>query len=115
MKVDNTRMDGLGLVAGIDGGAVAYGFSCQLAEVVKAVKETGKKGKVSITLTVDPLPKFGESAVALKANLALSVPRPDYKQMVKFALDDGTLIGDDPKQRKFEEISNSFKQEEKVI
>ena len=102
MKVDNTRMDGLGLVAGIDGGAVAYGFSCQ-------------KGEVSITLTVDPLPKFGESAVAIKANLALSVPRPDYKQMVKFALDDGTLIGDDPKQRKFEEISNSFKQEEKVI
>ena len=43
------------------------------------------------------------------ANIKQSIPQREYKQTIKFAQDDGTLVGDDPNQRKFEEIEKSFK------
>lgn len=102
------KMDALEIVRQMDQGAVAFGFAQRMAEVVKAVRETGKKGKITLELSIEPLPKFGESATSLKPQIKASVPYPDYKQAIKFAAQDGTLSGDDPKQRKFEEVEKSF-------
>lgn len=97
------------LLSGLDGGNVNYQLELQLAEVVKAVKEHQKKGKVSLTISIEPQPAFGKSAVALSAIIKADVPRPDYSKTIKFVDDSGNLIGQDPNQGTFGQINTSFK------
>lgn len=108
MQEHHVKSDALELIRNIDRGNVAFELSKKLAEVVRAVSETGKRGSVSITLDIEPMPKFGSAATAIKPKINANLPAPTLKQTVKFARPDGTLSGDDPNQSTFSEIEKSF-------
>ena len=97
------------LIDSLDGGNFAIVLSEKMKQLVKAVKETGKKGSLSLIISIEPMPKFGD-AVSVIPNLKCSLPQPSYKQMIKFVTDEGLLVGDDPAQRKFMEIEPSFRE-----
>lgn len=99
------------LINSLDNGNFAVVLSEKMKALTKAVSETGKKGSITLTITLEPMPKFG-SAVAIIPNLRVSEPQPTYKQMIRYATEEGLLIGDDPAQIKFSEINTSFKKAE---
>ena len=77
-------------------GAAVVDASEGLAEVVKAVRKTGKKGKLTITITVVPLNEG--DAVDLVDEVTAKTPKPNMGSSLFFADDDGTLVRNDPRQ-----------------
>lgn len=76
------------LIDSLDNGNFAFVLSEKMKELVRAVKETGKKGSLSLTLTLEPMPKFGD-AVAVIPNLKANIPQQTYKQMIRFMTESG--------------------------
>lgn len=77
-------------------GAAVVDASEGLAEVVKAVRKTGKKGKLTITITVVPLNKG--AAVDIVDEVNTKLPKPNMGSSLFFADDDGALMRNDPRQ-----------------
>lgn len=71
--------------------------SHRLAEVVQAVDETGKKGSITITLTVEP-EKGGGSQKTIAMDVKAKIPEVDLPKGVFFSDQDGTLHRTDPRQ-----------------
>lgn len=82
----------------LQGGAFLGSCSDKLAEVVKEVEETGKAGKLTITLDL----KKAGGAIAILAKVTNKVPeqRPDEDLM--WATVEGNLSLDNPNQRKLD-------------
>ena len=77
-------------------GAAVMDASEGLAEVVKAVRKTGKKGKLVLTISVKPLNKG--DAVDLEDEVNPKLPKPNMGSSLFFADDDGALVRNDPRQ-----------------
>ena len=72
-----------------------------LADVVRAVDETGKKGSVTITLNVIPS-KHGGPEKTLVAEVKSKKPIADIAPAVFFSDQDGDLFRVDPRQEEME-------------
>lgn len=72
-----------------------------LADVVKAVDDTGKPGSVTIVLTVKPA-KHGGPEKTLIAEVKSKKPIADIAPAVFFSDDDGDLFRVDPRQEEME-------------
>lgn len=72
-----------------------------LAEVVAAVKDTGKKGTITLTITVAPLDKNG-NALTVTDSIKKAVPQHDRRKSIFYADNSGNLTKDDPMQPTFE-------------
>lgn len=77
-------------------GSAVADASDALAEVVRAVRENGKKGKLTLSITVVPLSKG--DAVDLVCEVTVKVPKPNKGSSLFFVADDGTLVRNDPRQ-----------------
>lgn len=88
------------VVQELAGGRVLTGLSEALADVTAAVAETGKKGTVTLQLTVAPVGKGASGALQVTAKTAVKAPESDdaTPTTVFFADDDGNLTRTDPKQ-----------------
>ena len=83
-------------------GELGAGETCDvltddLAEVVTAVKETGKVGKVTLELTVKP---NGAHGVAINDKITTKKPREDRGETLFFTDTEGGLHRRDPRQQK---------------
>lgn len=76
-------------------GAVVREADVQLAELVRAVDATGKKGKLVIELTVKPMSREGAEK-AIEAKVDVKVPRRDLPSATFFSDGEGTLHRADP-------------------
>ena len=66
-----------------------------MAEIVRAVRTTGQKGKLALTLSFD---SQGDNEIFVTVNWKATVPhRPDVGATF-YALDNGTLQREDPRQ-----------------
>jgi len=75
--------------------------SARLAEVVAAVRQTGKPGSVTVKLEIKPA-QVGADAVVLTDEIKAKVPRMQATASFWFATDDGALVTTDPRQRELE-------------
>lgn len=80
-------------------GRVVEAASEALAEVTRAVMETGKGGTVTLTLTVKPQAK-GDNAIVVGAKVAAKAPKLDLPEAIFFADGEGSLLRDDPTQQR---------------
>jgi hypothetical protein len=78
-------------------GRVVDAASEELAELVKAVQETGKPGALNLKLTITPQGK-GDNAVIVGADISVKLPRAPLPDALFFADIDGDLLRDDPTQ-----------------
>lgn len=72
-----------------------------LAEVVAGVKDTGKKGTLTLTITIAPLDKAG-TAMTVQDVVKKVVPQHDRRKSIFYPTASGSLVRDDPQQPTFE-------------
>ena len=70
-----------------------------LADVVKAVGETGKAGKVTITIDVR---KATAGALAVKGSVTAKVPKGQAVEALLWPTPEGNLLTEDPAQAKLD-------------
>lgn len=70
-----------------------------LAEVVRAVRETGKPGVLSVQLKVQRLNARDENAVKITPKVTTKCPQLAPYESVMFSTYDGDLLRNDPNQR----------------
>ena len=85
-------------VAQINAGGSADELSQSLAAVVKAVKATGKKGRITYTLDVAPASRGDVVAVKLTDDIKVTMPKLSRPESIFFSTDDGSLQRNDPRQ-----------------
>lgn len=73
-------------------------MSQALAELVKAVRETGKKGAVSLRLCVSPA-GTAEEVLLIEDEIKKIMPKEKKAGSIFFATDDNGLQRNDPRQR----------------
>lgn len=73
-----------------------------LSEVVAAVRETGKAGRITLTITVTPASKGDVSTVFLSDKVTVSAPEFDRPATLFFATPENNLQRQDPNQRNLE-------------
>lgn len=72
-------------------------LSDELTNLVRLVRETGKKGALTVTFKLQP--SSGGEAVLVTADWAVKEPRPEKDSTTFFATDDNVLVRHDPRQR----------------
>lgn len=104
------------LIALRNGGA-AIEMEKSLEEVVKAVRATGKNGKLTLVLTVKPADKGPDvETVFIQDVIKIDAPKPDKKLTLFFASENNQLSRNDIRQSEFDlieaaaEIRNEAKQ-----
>lgn len=71
--------------------------SLELRRVIEAIKETGKKGSLTVTLNITP--EDGDAtAVSLDTVIKANVPKAPKPKSIRFIDGDFGLIAQDPKQ-----------------
>jgi hypothetical protein len=70
-----------------------------LSELVEAVRVLGKKGTMTVELTVEPAGSGGRT-VTIAGKVAVKAPKPDPELSIRFVGDAGTLHLDDPYARR---------------
>lgn len=73
-----------------------------LAEVAAAVRETGKKGTLTLVITIAPFDKGQSHALVVTDAVKKALPQHDRRKTVFFASDVGNLTKEDPMQPAFE-------------
>jgi hypothetical protein len=81
----------------INNGAVADQLARDVQNLVQAVQELGRKGKLTVTLEVAPR-KGNAAALNLTARRDLKLPQEEPVESVFFADATGNLLRDDPRQ-----------------
>lgn len=74
----------------------------EMAALVKAVRETGKAGTITLTLKVQRLSGRDENAVQIVPTVKMKAPAPAPYTNIMFSTGDGDLLRDDPNQRTLE-------------
>lgn len=70
----------------------------KLADLVKAVRTTGKKGSLTLKIEVSMLDKASEDAMRLVGSVTAKLPELENPSTVMFSTHDGDLLRDDPEQ-----------------
>lgn len=78
-------------------GRVVDAASEELAELVKAVQDTGKPGALNLKITITPQGK-SDNAVIVGCDISIKAPRASLPDALFFADIDGDLLKDDPTQ-----------------
>lgn len=86
-------------IAFLNKGALDDELTEELAEVVKQVRQTGKKGEVTLTITIQMLDKRHEDALKITPKVKTSIPTLDPYTTIMFSTADGDMLRDDPNQR----------------
>jgi len=97
----------------IRGGAALDDAGKRLAEVVLAVKATGKKGSITLKIDIEP-DKQDDTVVTFQPSLEVKVPRKPYAKGI-FYVDErnGNVSREDPKQLELLAEQNAEKEAER--
>lgn len=81
-----------------------------LADVVRAVDETGKPGKITLELVIKPA-KHGGPEKVIACAVKATKPRASIAEAIFFSTDDGDLLRTDPRQEEmvFEDARKATK------
>ena len=80
----------------------------KMAELVKAIRDTGKGGKFVIELTILPLSNVSET-VNIVDKISIKKPEKPKGGSIFYTTDSNSLERNDPNQGEFSELSDDFK------
>lgn len=86
----------------IRGGGALTELSTKLAELVAAVRATGKAGKLRLEIAVTPASRGEAVCLMLDDDISLKLPRLEKASSIFFATDQNLLQRQDPRQKEFE-------------
>jgi|GEM_PF-5165636 len=102
---DGAAMDALELIRQQRDGDLAFDFSKTLTEVVAAVRETGRAGKVKLTLTVAPSARGDASKVLVRDDIEAVPPRPERSPSLYYTTEANGLSRENPRQQSFRDVA----------
>lgn len=70
----------------------------ELAALVDAVRSTGRKGRLTIAIEIEPASKGEETALSISDAISVKTPQPSRGSTLMFATADGQLSRRDPRQ-----------------
>jgi hypothetical protein len=83
----------------IDNGATVAEFAAALAALNAAVRDVGKGGEVSLTISVTPASKGNTDVVMVRSKVKAKVPEATRRQTVFYLDEENQLVRNDPKQQ----------------
>ena len=100
----------------IDRGNLPDECATELAKVVEAVRESGKKGYLQIRLNVKPAARNETKQMEVSAEIKTKEPRPDRPSSIFYADGENNLLRNDPDQTamEFREVPGENKPLRKV-
>lgn len=84
----------------IGGGHFLDTVSERMAELVAAVNTTGKKGKITLSITIKKATRGG--AMHISGEAKITPPAEEPMEAMLFATEEGNLVPDDPAQRRLD-------------
>jgi nitrogen fixation protein len=91
------------LATDFERGQLDHDLTSDLNTLVKAVRATGKKGKIRLTIEVKPC-DLNASQVEISNDITLALPRAPRQRTLAFTTEAGTLQREDPRQMGLEGI-----------
>lgn len=85
------------IMSQIRGGFALTVAGRKLEELTKAVRETGKKGSITFTISVEP-DKVDENVVNVVPKIVAKIPEKGFTPGVFFVDENGKLTREDPRQ-----------------
>jgi len=108
-------VDPIEILQSLGGGELVDQLARSLILVAEEVRETRKKGAVTLTLNVLPSPG-GDDVVIISEDLKRKPPARDPRGAIFFAIGDGLLHRSDPRQTEFQvRTADSGKSELRVV
>ncbi|WP_417534165.1 hypothetical protein [Marinobacterium stanieri] len=100
----------------MDYGVTPQELSDDLAELLRAVKDTGKQGTLTLKLTVKP-ESLATGQVAIIPDVVLKAPQLPRDKAFMFMTPDGNLQREDPRQKtmKFEAVDGGQQEKAPVV
>jgi hypothetical protein len=83
----------------IDNGATLAEFAAALQSLNTTVREVGKAGEVTLTISVTPASKGNTDVVMVKSKVKAKLPESTRRQTVFYLDDANQLVRNDPKQQ----------------
>lgn len=83
-------------------GAINDELTEKMAELVKAVRDTGKKGEITLKITVAMMATGNEDMVKLSPVVSAKIPELDSPVTIMYSTADGDLLREDPDKRQTE-------------
>ena len=83
----------------LNNGAAVLELSAALAKVLAAVRESGKAGAVTFTITVKPASKGVTNVVMVEHQIKTKLPEPERGMTVFYLTEDNHLVRNDPRQQ----------------
>ena len=74
----------------------------ELADVVKAVRETGKKGSITLKLDISMFDRANEDAIRISPTVSKKQPEHARQDTVMFSTADGDMLRNDPDQEQLD-------------
>ncbi len=83
----------------LNNGAAVAELSAALAKVLAAVRESGKVGSITFTVTVKPASKGVTHVVMVESQIKTKLPEPERGMTVFYLTEDNRLVRNDPRQQ----------------
>jgi len=83
----------------IDNGATVSEFAAALHALNTSVREVGKGGEVTLTISVSPASKGNADVVMVRSKVKAKLPEASRRQTVFYLDDNNQLVRNDPKQQ----------------
>jgi len=92
----------LNILANHKGGACVSDVSAALKQVTAAAQETGRAGKVILTMSLRPASKGTAGTLVFETKVKAQVPEAEAAGSIFYADADYNLVREDPNQRKLD-------------
>lgn len=99
---DTVNGDVIDFLKEVRKGGAMLDLSEQMAEVVKAVRERGKAGQVTLTIKISPFKGDVNTLVVTDEVKAKLPPKPDNGASIFFPTEEGQMVRTDPRQQTFD-------------
>jgi hypothetical protein len=83
----------------LNNGAAVAELSAALTTLLAAVRESGKAGSITFTITVKPASKGVTNVVMVESQTKARLPEPERGMTVFYVTEDNRLVRNDPRQQ----------------
>ena len=94
---DVVNMDAVTVLQSLNKGRKMYELSIAMEQLVQAIRDTGKPGKLNLELSVEPT-NTEAGQVFITAKISGKLPREDEKATLFFTTKNNTLVRNNPDQ-----------------
>jgi hypothetical protein len=82
-------------------GALVFDLSQKAEELVKAIRETGKGGRLTMRLDFKPMKEGDGNIILIEDEVTAKIPAPSQEATIMFTTKANTLSRKDPRQDEF--------------